>query len=128
MARTAEQNREHGRAQYRKNPEAYKRRAREWHRANPEKNRRKVSEFYRRNPEKRVEKQARRRARLRAVSSLPVDLDAVYAAGNLCGICGEPIEEIPHLDHIVSLARGGVHATENLQLAHPVCNSKKGAG
>lgn len=47
---------------------------------------------------------------------------------NLCGICGEPILRMNDatLDHIIPLAKGGVHAPSNMQLAHDRCNSDKG--
>lgn len=51
--------------------------------------------------------------------------------GDNCGICGEPLfgsrDEAPCLDHIVPLAQGGEDTIENLQLAHPYCNLRKGA-
>lgn len=47
---------------------------------------------------------------------------------NLCGICQEPIlrMEDATLDHVVPLARGGVHAPSNMQVAHEWCNRSKG--
>jgi 5-methylcytosine-specific restriction endonuclease McrA len=52
-----------------------------------------------------------------------------------CGICDEPVDralDVPHpmaptLDHIVPLAKGGKHIEANVQLAHFICNSRKGA-
>lgn len=51
----------------------------------------------------------------------------------MCGICGDPIPRAavvpdplaPVLDHVVPLARGGVHAIDNVQAAHFLCNSFK---
>lgn len=46
-----------------------------------------------------------------------------------CGICGEPVDrEDFHVDHIRPIAFGGSDCIENLQLAHPVCNLRKGSG
>ena len=53
-----------------------------------------------------------------------------------CQLCGEPVsltEQAPHplspsLDHIVPLSRGGSHSYDNVQLAHFLCNSRKGNG
>lgn len=53
----------------------------------------------------------------------------------LCGICGSEIGiglRFPHpqsasLDHIIPLARGGMHSYANVQAAHLLCNTKKGA-
>jgi 5-methylcytosine-specific restriction endonuclease McrA len=55
--------------------------------------------------------------------------------GWVCGICREPVDpelESPHLmaaslDHVIPLCRGGTHTYDNVQLAHFLCNSIKGA-
>jgi 5-methylcytosine-specific restriction endonuclease McrA len=45
-----------------------------------------------------------------------------------CGICGGEVDpDSFHLDHIIPFSRGGVHDPGNIQLAHPLCNLKKGA-
>lgn len=52
-----------------------------------------------------------------------------------CGICHHPINRhvaVPSpmaatVDHIVPLARGGPHSYANVQAAHFMCNSRKGA-
>lgn len=52
-----------------------------------------------------------------------------------CGICGGKIDRarsVPHpksgtLDHIIPLSRGGGHLYTNVQAAHFICNSMKGA-
>ncbi len=51
-----------------------------------------------------------------------------------CGLCGgkvNPNLKHPHpksatLDHIIPIAQGGMHIKENVQLAHMICNSRKG--
>lgn len=59
-----------------------------------------------------------------------------------CALCGKPMPESrfdlahaslwkkqrPSFDHILSRARGGSDKPENLQLAHAVCNWRKGRG
>lgn len=53
----------------------------------------------------------------------------------ICGICGAPIDfaaRCPEpmsasIDHIVALANGGTHTYANVQSAHFICNSLKGA-
>ncbi|MCA1571257.1 MAG: HNH endonuclease [Chloroflexi bacterium] len=46
----------------------------------------------------------------------------------VCGICGEDVDPFHfHVDHILPLARGGLHCYENCQPAHPICNLRKGA-
>lgn len=46
----------------------------------------------------------------------------------MCGLCGEDVDPLSfHIDHIVPLSRGGLHAYRNCQPTHPTCNlSKKG--
>lgn len=47
----------------------------------------------------------------------------------ICGICGE--EVLPSdasMDHTVSIALGGKHIWDNVQLAHLTCNKRKGRG
>lgn len=56
-------------------------------------------------------------------------------SGGVCGICGAPIDyaaKCPDpmsssIDHIVALANGGTHTYANVQAAHFLCNSLKGA-
>jgi 5-methylcytosine-specific restriction endonuclease McrA len=65
-----------------------------------------------------------------------VDLADIYARdGGVCQICHERVDRrcrYPHprtpvLDHIVPLARGGLHESRNVQLAHHGCNNAKNA-
>ena len=60
----------------------------------------------------------------------------VFATQEVCGICGRPVDKTlpagtplsPELDEIIPVARGGSpYDIDNLQLAHRVCNQKKGA-
>jgi hypothetical protein len=52
-----------------------------------------------------------------------------------CQLCGKavarkqaaPRPRSPSLDHIVPIACGGTHEASNIQLAHFICNSRKGA-
>lgn len=73
-----------------------------------------------------------------------ITLDKLYARDyGICHICGglcdwNDIEmkgewtiagdAYPSIDHVIPLARGGVHSWENVKLAHRICNSHKGAG
>lgn len=72
---------------------------------------------------------ARRRARLREAAVERVDLTAVWERDEgVCGICGEPADSLDwHLDHVIPIARGGEHSMANVQVAHPICNRRKGA-
>ena len=61
--------------------------------------------------------------------------ELVKRDGPFCKLCGKPLDmnlKVPNraavtIDHIVPLAKGGLHVGKNLQLAHLRCNSKKGA-
>jgi 5-methylcytosine-specific restriction endonuclease McrA len=71
----------------------------------------------------------KRRARLVQGEFENVDIDALYERdGGVCQIC---MTEVPRglatIDHIIPLSRGGGHTYDNTQIAHRVCNSKKGA-
>jgi hypothetical protein len=43
-----------------------------------------------------------------------------------CACCGKLLEDGYHLDHIMPLILGGLHADENMQLLTPRCNMSKG--
>jgi 5-methylcytosine-specific restriction endonuclease McrA len=56
----------------------------------------------------------------------------------ICKLCGKPVDVrdrkgggagyyYPTIDHIVPLSKGGGHTMSNVQLAHLICNSRKGA-
>lgn len=107
---------EYSRRRYLKDPQAHYERQKRWRRENPERHR-----------EARRQLLARRRARKRGTQVEPIDVELLNVAGNVCGICGDPIEEPPHMDHIVPLAAGGTHTNDNVQWAHPSCNRRKGA-
>lgn len=52
----------------------------------------------------------------------------LYAEDNTCGICNKPIKRLEGatLDHIVPRVHGGHTTKDNIQLAHKMCNFKKG--
>lgn len=65
-----------------------------------------------------------------------VNRQAIFQRDNYtCQLCHLPVDpDLPAshpmsatLDHIVPLANGGWHAEDNVQLAHLICNSRKGA-
>jgi 5-methylcytosine-specific restriction endonuclease McrA len=70
-----------------------------------------------------------RMKRQRAGRVTQADIDRIGEAQGwrcACG-CGVSVRFEYHLDHIVAIARGGLHARGNLQLLAPLCNLKKGA-
>ena len=92
---------------------------RRWAEANPEK----AKAHSRKNT-------ATRRARKNAAFVEVVDPQVVFAkAKGVCGWCHKKITKGQkwHADHIVPLAKQGVHAYVNHQPCHDVCNLAKGA-
>jgi 5-methylcytosine-specific restriction endonuclease McrA len=78
--------------------------------------------------------QKRRDAQMRRARKLDqfveaVDPKIVYQMhGGCCGICRQFVtEEDFHVDHIMPLSHGGLHAYINCQPAHSHCNLSKGA-
>jgi len=102
---------------YLMNLDEYKKRARRWDKSNPEK----IKNI--RNNVK-----ARRRIRESNAYVENIDRNLIYDRDNgICQICGElvPKNEMT-IDHIIPLAKDGIHSYNNVQLAHSVCNSSKG--
>ena len=92
------------------------------------------------NPETAAQMKAKqqhvRRARKKGAVAENINPRAVYERdGWKCGICGRKVNprlRFPHpmsgsLDHIQPLAAGGTHTWGDVQCAHFICNSKKGA-
>lgn len=87
------------------------------------------------NPEVFSRNRQARRARLRGAFVDRIDPVVVYKRDKWrCGICGEqvtaslvyPDPMSPSIDHMVPLHLGGKHAWGNVQLAHLICNVRKG--
>lgn len=77
-----------------------------------------------------------RRVREQAATVERFDYLEVYERdGWVCGLCGQPVDrkltwpdpKSPSLDHVVPLVAGGEHSRANTQLAHWLCNVRKGA-
>lgn len=50
-----------------------------------------------------------------------------WRAGGRCQLCGAPLTNGFHADHVVAHARGGATVTDNGQALCPACNLRKGA-
>lgn len=50
--------------------------------------------------------------------------------GRHCWLCHEYIalNQVPTIDHLVPISKGGRHNIENLRLAHRSCNAQRGDG
>lgn len=77
----------------------------------------------------------RRRMRERSAEREPYsDRDIFERDAWRCGLCGgrvNPLHQVPHpkaptIDHIIPLSEGGADTRRNVQLAHFLCNSRKG--
>lgn len=105
-----------------------------WRRANPAAMLRSVNQWRRRHPElTRLydrRKYAKRKGAGRTAQRLDqADLLELYRRqGGLCRYCSKSVAfEGMTLDHVIPLARGGVHQIENICLACPSCNARKWA-
>lgn len=132
---------EAARASYNPTKEAERQRKRR--RENPEKERLRSRRYYAENRDRELErkrryqaghlnghrdKQARRRARKRQAEAEKVDPVAIWDRDKgICHICGLAADSDDwHLEHKVPLSRGGRHSADNVAVAHPTCNFKKG--
>lgn len=59
--------------------------------------------------------------------SITIDflIDLFLLQENCCALCGKDISRRRHLDHIVPVARGGIHTASNVQFTCPHCNLSK---
>lgn len=122
--------REHGRWYRRERPALYRATRRRYRLANPDKIIRWRRGHYTRHPEKYYEWSAARRARLKGAPGAHTrrDIEAQYRAQDgRCWWCGKAVGEAYHVDHRIPLAKGGSNNPDNLCIACPDCNCRKGA-
>lgn len=102
-----------------------------WQKNNIPKLRQATKEWFARNPERRrIYVNKRRAMQAGAAGSFSVvDIFIILLSqGGLCNACKKDVlEDGYHIDHIVSLARGGSNRPKNLQVLCPSCNISKGA-
>jgi 5-methylcytosine-specific restriction endonuclease McrA len=53
------------------------------------------------------------------------DLLAWQSNPHVCYLCGIPVASMAWMDHVVPIARGGIHCAENLRPACESCNRRK---
>lgn len=125
------------------NKESFQQRDKEYYLANKEKmiessrrnyyknhelSKKKRREYQRENLHIFRESSHRRRARIRNQFISPVNEFEIYKRdGGICQICGKNVKrkEIS-IDHITPISKGGAHAPWNVQLAHLICNKRRG--
>lgn len=87
------------------------------------------------NKDKVYENTHRRHVRLRNALAVPIDPLAIFERdGWVCQLCGHPVDPslgdrhpmMRSLDHVIPISKGGNHEPSNVQLAHLVCNMRKG--
>jgi len=143
-AANREKAREYQRARYAANPDkmcAYQKVYRERHpeevrarvdryqSANKELIREREKSYRKNNAAKILVKNAKRRASLANVPTIPFTVEQLEQKwsyyGHRCWMCGSA--EITTMDHVKPISLGGAHMLANLRPACSVCNSRKGA-
>lgn len=78
----------------------------------------------------RANTEARRRARKMQNGVEKFDFqDIINRDKGLCGICGKKVQKGELcFDHIIPIVHGGAHISSNVQVAHKLCNARKGQG
>lgn len=127
------------------NRDTHRRSSAEWQRANPERSAEIRNAYKARHPEKikqaakRLSHEAlgahaaRQRVRHKATAKPDAAVVAIYTAAAgaellACHWCStETGPGARHVDHVIPLAKGGVHCASNLVIACIPCNLKKGA-
>ena len=135
-------NREYSRRYVAKNPEkeytrirlsalihqdSRRKQARKRYHENPEHHREINRKSKKRNPETVLKQYAKRRSHgpLYIPKGTVRELETLQLG--TCIFCPADILNKRHIDHILPLARGGLHVRENLQILCPRCNCSKGA-
>ncbi len=100
-----------------------------WQKDNPLKELARRQRHYEQNKEMYSEYSARRRARKAAASGTHTQNDVwrIYdEQSGCCAYCDHPLFGTFHVDHVTPLCRGGSDSAENIAVACPTCNLKKG--
>lgn len=116
-------------AYYKANRQSSIDRATAWRHAHPERYKQHMKNTRLRHPETWERARHKRKAHLAEVEFDPtVTLDTLYQRDDgMCGICDEPVARSKaSVDHVAPVSKGGSHTWDNVQLAHLICNSRKG--
>lgn len=113
---------------YEANKEDHQARSRAWYVANKEAQQAFMREYYRTHRDQYLQYNQNRRARLAEAFVEHIDRQVVWGRDNMhCCMCVKfvPFEEM-HLDHVIPIFDGGLHAYNNVQTLCGSCNSSKG--
>lgn len=118
------------RAYYESNADQINAKQKAWREANPERNREMIRAWEQAHPEQ-VQAYRKKRKAIKRGATVADNVSYIAIAardGMICGICKGPVDW-PELsfDHIIPLSKRGPHVEWNIQVAHKVCNSRKGA-
>ena len=107
--------------------EGSRRRALVWIAKNRNTARTNTKQWRLKNPDKALAHCALRRLRISNGLVDVFDRQEIWERdGGVCYLCKESCDSADwHLDHIVPLARGGVHSRANVAVTHPACNQSK---
>ena len=116
-----------------KNPERSREYRRRWRANNPEKVKDDNQKWKATNPEKVREYGLRKRARKLSALGLwwqfipQIIPQMLRALARSCSYCHKPFGDSGyHIEHMTPLSRGGSHGFDNITLACPPCNRRKG--
>jgi 5-methylcytosine-specific restriction endonuclease McrA len=125
-----EKARERAKAHYKANAAKKIACATAWNKANPEKAKANKLAWNKDNPEARRVNCQNYRAKKRVnggVLSVGIQSKLFKLQKGKCPCCNKPLGDNYHLDHIVSIARGGSNTDDNIQLLRAKCNRDKSA-
>lgn len=134
-AANIEKAKEQGRAYRLANPEKTALKNKKYRTESPGKLKAACQRWKKNNPKKLSDLNRHRRARIAGATVEVFASQEIYERDKWrCGICGEwvnsqlvfPTPRSASLDHIIPITKGGGHSRANTQLAHLVCNMRKG--
>jgi 5-methylcytosine-specific restriction endonuclease McrA len=96
-----------------------------WRDANRDRKRETDQQWRDANPDKVRAWVHRRRAAKLSATVGSVDYAVVCGQPGSCYLCGDPLDQDTHMDHVVPLSRGGAHSYANVLPAHEACNLRK---
>lgn len=123
-----DQKREYDRRRYESMRTEWNERTAAWYAANSERHKVLRDRWKAAHPELLREYDRRRYERERVTSEGPIDYAFILDREDYrCYLCGEEVDpENFHFDHVIPLSKGGPNTVDNIRVAHPKCNLRKG--